>query len=259
MKSKLIKIICLIFLFSSCNNRQDKSKIPLKKEKKTYQSIFLGLSPNMSENEFSTKIKELNKNGKLEDGKFPLLVDGQEFLFEINKRQNSIKLSYSEEYSVQEKHYLLYEKFDKEFSKKGIWFDKCKNNFFKILNKKYKLNKLQIPSKIDLEKIGLEYCDDYKIFVDQNKYILFGTKFYGLKDPIISMGFKHNKEEEEKSVIGNMVSTHDYGMKIFIYYIPVEKYQELKKRIIKEIKLKEYREKSYRNKQKEKIQNTNEL
>ena len=249
----------MIFLFSSCNNRQDKSKIPLKKEKKTYQPVFLGLSPNMSENEFSTRIKELNKNGKLQDSKFPLLVDGQEFLFEINKRQNSIKLSYSEEYSVQEKYNLLYEKFNKEFSEKGIWFDKCKNNFLKILNKKYKLNELQIPPKIDLEKIGLEYCNDYKIFVDQNKYILFGTKYYGLKDPLISMGLKHNKEEERKSVIGNIVSTHNYGMKIFIYYIPVENYQEFKNRIIKEIKLKEYIEKSYRNKQKEKIQNTNEL
>ncbi len=217
MKSKLIKIICLIFLFSSCNNRQDKSKIPLKKEKKTYQSIFLGLSPNMSENEFYTKIKVLNKNGKLQDNKIPLLVDGQEFLFEINKRHNSNKLSYSEEYSVQEKNYLLYKKFNKEFSEKGVFFNKCKNNFLNILNKKYKLNEFQIPSKIDLDKIGLEYCDEYKIFVDQNKYVFFGTNFYGLEDPIISMGLKHNDEEEEKSVIGNMVSTHYYGLKIFIY------------------------------------------
>ena len=96
----------------------------------------------MSENEFYTKIKVLNKNGKLQDNKLPLLVDGQEFLFEINKSQNSIKLSYSEEYSVQEKNYLLYKKFNKEFSEKGVLFNKCKNNFLNILNKKYKLNKI---------------------------------------------------------------------------------------------------------------------
>lgn len=244
----------MIFLLSSCNNTQNKSKVPLKKENRTYQPVFLGLSPNMSENEFSTKIKELNKNGKLEDSEFPLFVDGKEFLFEINKKHNSIKLKYSDKYSVEKKYksHLFYKKFNKEFSDKRVRYNSCKNNFLKILNKKYKLNEFQVPLNIDLEKIHLDWCDEYKIFVDKNKYIIFGTYIYGLEDPL-------RKEEDPLEILDNIIGTHDYGMDILIYYIPVENYQEFKNKIIKETKLKEYRENTESKKQKIKIQNSNEL
>jgi hypothetical protein len=258
MKFTLIKVICFLLLLSSCNN-QDKNinnTKPIKKEKK-YLPLFLGLSPYMSENDFSTKINELNKNRKLEYGKFPVLIDNEEYLFEIKKQHKSIKLSYTDEYTLTQKGKttLFFKKYSKEFSNKENKFNTIRNNFIKILSKKYKLNEFQIPSNIELEKIHLECCSSYKIFVDKDKYVIFGTSYYGLKDYLTSSGIKH-KESDEDNIFDNMITTHRYGMKILIYYFPIN---EFKRNFFEEIKLQNYRIKLEKNKQKKKSQNTEEL
>ena len=216
----------------------------------------------MSDKEFSTKINQLNKNGKLEDSKFPVLIDDEEFLFGIKNTHNSIKLTYNDEYHIQKKckRKVFFEKNKKEFSDKRVMFNKYKDKFLKILNKKYRLNDLQIPLHLDLENIGLESCDGYKIFVDNNKYVIFGTDYYGLEDWLLLTGIKYKEnEDEDDNMYDKMESTHTYGMKILMYYLSFEDYKVFKDKLNNEIELEKKRMKIEIKNKNKKLHNTDEL
>jgi hypothetical protein len=259
----ILVIISLFLLLSSCNGKNDKDinkTNPTIKKNKVYQSLFLGLNPQMSEKEFSNKIVELNKTGKLENKKFPLSIDGEEFLFDINKRQNSIRLNYTDEYTLQKKckSSLFFKKYKVEFNSKRNKFNKQKISFINILEKKYLLNKFQFPKNFDFDRIGLEcYVDcGYKIFVDKDKYIVFGTSIYGLEDYYILTGGTYHEEKDEDNVFDKMITNHNYGMKIFIYYFPIKEFDKI---IQNEINLENHLKELQKKKEESKIQNTNEL
>lgn len=256
-------ITCIFVLLSSCNSNNEKGVTktnPTIKKNKDYQSLFLGLNPKMSDKEFSNKIVELNKTGKLENKKFPLSINGEEFLFDINKKQNSIRLSYTDEYTLQKKckSSLFFKKYKSEFQSKRNKFYKQKNSFINILKKKYSLNKYQFPKNFDFDRIGLECYEDcgYTIFIDKDKYIVFGTTIYGLEDYFILTGGKYNEDNDEDNVFDKMITTHNYGMKIFIYYFPIKEFNLM---FQNQINLNNHLKELQKKKAERKIQNTNEL
>lgn len=241
-------LVSLFILLSSCNNKNNSVKNSTNstiKKHNNYKSLFLGLSPQMSDKEFSNKIVELNKSGKLENNKFPLLIDGEEFLFEINKKHNSIKLSFKDEYTLQKKckSSLFFKQNRKEFLSKRIKFNKYKISFINILKKKYSLNKFQFPKNFNFDKIGLECYEDcsYTIFVDKDKYVVFGTSIYGLEDYYILTGNKYNEETEKENVFDKLITNHNYGISIFIHYFSIQEFDKLyKEELTLEKKYKKY-------------------
>lgn len=256
-------LISFFLLLSSCNDKNNTSKnnsISVTKKDKKYQSLFLGLNPQMSDEEFSNKIVELNKTGKLENKKFPLLIDGEEFLFEIIKQNNSIRLSYKEEYTIQKKckSSQFFKKHKLLFQSKRNKFNKNKISFINIFKKKYSFNKFQFPKNFDFDRIGLECYEDcgYTIFQDKDKYVVFGSSIYGLEDYFILTGNKYNEEDDNDNVFDKMITNHNYGMNIFIYYFPIKEFDKIYKN---EINLENHLNGIEKKKQESKIKNTDEL
>ena len=79
--NKVIYLFCLSYFLLSCEKKEDvinktiKSTINTKEEKNPksdLKPLFLGLSPNMSDEEFQRKIKQLNGEGILENSNFDI-------------------------------------------------------------------------------------------------------------------------------------------------------------------------------------------
>lgn len=228
-------LILMIMIFVSCN---DKVEVQSKKVV-DHKSLFLTLNPYDTNSEFYEKVKKLNKEHKLEKGKFILRLNNQNFPFDVIKNTNSISLSYSKE----EEH--LFSSLNYEIS------DTLNNKYKKILktikqiyDEKYVMNDKQIPAD------GLYYFENmkYTLYKDSDKYILFG---YKLQDERIG----NNKEREEemkeflkpflgknksKNPISNVISSADakntFGVKIKIDYFEKKYIDSLLTKIDSDIK-----------------------
>lgn len=196
----------------------------IKPEMITYNPIFIGLSPKMSDEEFTLQIQKLNDENKLVDKKFPLTIGKDNYLFEIIKKVNSITLKYSEQesesfndvnYEISDNHLAFYN------DKKATLID--------IFNSKYKLSQKQIPENINLENYFLEK-DNYSRYEDEEKTILVGYRIIGDRYPSLQERQRIEREKKEKTPkhplenIGDFIPTEKsnsyalFGIEVEINY-----------------------------------------
>lgn len=155
-----------LLIFASCNNKEEEKS----KKDKFNQPVFLTLSPYISNNQFYEEIKKLNQEHKLENGKFVLRLNNENYYFNITKNKHSICLLYSqdEEYLFSSLNYELSDFINNKYKK-------TLKTIKSVYDKKYVLNEKQIP--LD----GLYYFDNmkYTLYKNDDKYILFGYKLIG--------------------------------------------------------------------------------
>lgn len=232
-------VILLTFLLIACQKSENK-KIPDSENQKTtltkQKPLFLSLFPEMSNIDFKNQIKKLNSQGILTESKFPMIINNNEYNFEILKKPNSIVLYYddyindknsSDDYVVIKKH----EKYGKLFNSKI-------NEILSLFDKKYSLYEFQIPENLDLRELNLS-SEDYRIYNDNDKFIIIGYSnitFASPKDIEEMFGIKPN---EEKTGMGKaydqMASREDlkFDLEININYYRKEEFLVILKKIKK--------------------------
>ena len=182
---KLLSLLCVSYFILCCENKKEvvnnkliKSTLNTKEEKMLkpdLKPLFLGLSPNMSNQEFQLKIKQLNSEGVLDYNNFDISSGNDVISFSVTKTENTIRLETSDS---------ILSIFSPEdgttgnsSNTVGEYIEK-KNKILKIYQDKYNKSKVQIPEGINLSTYKLSK-DKYILFTDQDKYVIFG---YSLMD-----------------------------------------------------------------------------
>jgi hypothetical protein len=222
IKKIILLILCIPFsncmqkpnIESSINN-YDTIKPEIKKDIADLHvnPIFLSLSPRMSDEAFSNEIRKLNIEEKLSDNKFIVNNKNVNYSFNIEKTNNSIRLKYSDEEtkSIQNLNYKKSENYlNKYIDRKDI--------LMQIFDSKYELGKIQLPQNIVLNNYGFSK-ENYKLFVNDNKYIIVGYTILGSKIPN-----QQEKEIEEKK-LKNL-------NELFYYMAQAENSRELKNHVV---------------------------
>ena len=158
----------MILIFINCNsNPNSNNDSGLENKVALYKPLFMTLHPHETTSEFFNKIKKLNREGKLEKGKFIVRLNNANFSFDVIKRKNSIGLWHTqkEEWSHSS---LSYAKSDEINTK----YQNILNTIKQIFDDKYVVNDKQIPlqSQFYFENMN------YTLYKDKDKYILFGYK-----------------------------------------------------------------------------------
>lgn len=246
MKYKTI-LILLFFSLLSCEkiiSKKTNDNISVKTIEKKVNSqnivpIFIGLSPNMSDEVFDEKIKKLNEDGKLVDGEFVITVKNKNYPFQVLKTNNSIRLKYStqETKAFENVSYAISENYLSIYKNK-------KNDIIEIFDLKYKLNKTQIPTNIYLPIYHLEK-ENYKLYKDQLKSILVGyTMIGGIYPSLEEREIEKRKKEEKVSDdplanIGDFIRSEksnyaQFGMEIEINYYENTEMERILKKMLDE-------------------------
>lgn len=242
--SKISLYGMMILIFINCNSNSNNDS-GLKKKVGVYKPLFMTLHPHETTSEFFNKIKRLNKEGKLEKGKFILKLNNAIFSFDVIKRKNSIGLWHTqkEEWSYST---LSYEKSDLINTK----YQNILNTIKQIFDDKYVLNEKQIPlqSQFYFENMN------YTLYKDKDKYILFGYKLQ--KERIGNAAEREEemnrflertmgKESYKKDVNSNSRElkwessddpTQTFGLKIIVDYFEKKYIDSILIKIDKEIK-----------------------
>lgn len=224
-----------LLIFVCCNNKVEEKP----NKDKFHQPLFMTLSPYISDNQFYEKTKKLNKEHKLEKGKFVLRLNNENYYFNITKDKHSISLLHSQK---EECFYssLSYELSDFLNNK----YKKTLNKIKSVYDKKYILNDKQIP--LD----GLYYFENmkYTLYKDKDKYILFGYKLVGsrigneierqkrLDEMIRKMGIKDKSENTMYKHLSSNDPKITFGIKIKIDYFEKGYIDSLLVRIDKDTK-----------------------
>ena len=228
IKNYLILLICLFFI--NCKNKENEINTNINNEvlnksvETEFKPIFIGLSPKMSDEAFSNEIDKLNKEHKLIDSKFPLTIGNDDYLFDLQKINNSIRLKYStqETKSFENVNYQISDKYLEIYNLK-------KDNLLKVFNSKYKLNDYQIPTNINLDSYNLKK-EHYKLYKDNDKSILVGYSIIGDRYPsqkereIIKQKKNEKISDNPLENIGDHISNHEtsnyavFGIEIEINY-----------------------------------------
>ena len=165
LKFSYYSLISLLFcsMILSCNNKVEEK---LKKDE-FHPTLFLTLSPYMSDDQFYNESKKLNQENKLEKGKFVLRLNNKNYYLNVDKYKHSITLSYSKNEEVLFSS-LSYERSDVLNSK----YEQVLNDIKPVYDKKYIKNNKQIPlgGFYPLENLK------YTLYKDKDKYVLFGYK-----------------------------------------------------------------------------------
>lgn len=184
LRNSLILLSCITII--NCKKIENETQEELNNDINNYYSseeeieftsIFIGLSPKMSDKTFSEAITKLNNENKLIDNKFPVIVENENYLFSIQKTRNSIKLNYSKQETKSSEN-INYEISDKYLRK----YNSEKDKFIKVFDSKYSLSEVQLPKNILLQNYDLnkEY---YRLYKDLEKSILLGFSVIGDKYP----------------------------------------------------------------------------
>lgn len=158
-----ISFIILLFLSISCEKTNKKSSIEENLIKKNKSSLFMGLSPHMTDKDFDDKIKSLNISGKLNDGSFTVKVKDDEYYFRVYKYKNSITLGAHKQSNFIYTDYEEYERKTKEE------YSKLKD-FAEKIEAKYKDKKNESLTSIFFEDWGLER-GDFGVYRDSSKTV----------------------------------------------------------------------------------------
>jgi hypothetical protein len=242
--SKITLAILIILTFTGCKKSNDDLKnneteiAPLEtKSIKNHHPIFLGLSPYMTETEFSNEINNLNSQSKLNGSRFIVQMDNKDYYFEVKKTANTIKLIYSDQTSkaIQNVSYKISEGYLQLYQSRM-------NDFLKIFDSKYD-KKIIMPTNIHLSNYGLSK-ENYQIFRDSSKTVLIGYKLNGYRYPSPSeREYENSKKEKEipDGILDNIGEQMDrgkersnfvvFGLDVEIDYYYNEEFDELFKKI----------------------------
>lgn len=165
LKFSYYSLISLLFcsMILSCNNKVEEKT----KKDEFHPTLFLTLSPYMSDDQFYNESKKLNQNNTLEKGKFVLRLNNKNYFLNVDKYKHSITLSYSKNEEVLFSS-LSYERSDVLNNK----YEQILNDIKLVYDKKYIKNDKQIPLGGFYPLGNLKYT----LYKDKDKYILFGYK-----------------------------------------------------------------------------------
>lgn len=232
-------LLCSMML--SCNKKVEEK---LKKDE-FHPPLFLTLSPYMSGNQFHSESKKLNKNNKLEKGKFVLRINNKNYFLNVDKYKHSITLSYSKNEEV------LYSSLSYELS--DILNNKYKKTLIEIksvFDKKYIQNEQQIPLRVFYPLGNLKYT----LYKDKDKYILFGYKLITNKignkterqKDLDKLSRQMGRKSKSDNSMFTRLSSNDpkitFGIKIKIDYFEKDYMDSLLVKIYKDIKDSELKE-----------------
>lgn len=252
LKFLYFSLISLLFcsMILSCNNKvEEKSK-----KDEFHPTLFLTLSPYMSDNQFYNESKKLNQNNKLEKGKFVLRLNNKNYFFNVDKYKHSITLSYSKNEEVLFSS-LSYERSDVLNNK----YEQILNDIKPVYDRKYIKNDKQIPLGGFYPLGNLKYT----LYKDKDKYILFGYKLIanrigneterqkeldelnrkmGRKGKSDNSMFTHLSSNDPKITFGIKIKI-DYFEKDYIDSLLVKIDEDIKDSKLKELNIKQLKEK----------------
>lgn len=239
--------ILVILIIGSCRkpsndlqNQENKINPSEAKKVKKHNSLFLGLNPYMTEYDFSTEISNLNSQNKLNNGRFIIPVNNQDYYFDVKKTINTIRLTYSDQTS-KSVHNLSYRISDEHLQ---LYENKI-NDLLKIFNSKYNGEEKVIPTEVNLSYYGLRK-EHYRIFQDSSKTVLIGYTINGYRCPSPSeQAYENSKKKKEKTPdhplenIGKFIDRENqssnfviFGLEVDIDYYYNDEFNKLFQKII---------------------------
>ena len=243
--SKIILAILVSLAFVSCRKSNEDAinhnqQIAPAKAKNiiNHSPLFLGLSPNMTEYEFSKEIDKLDSQSKLSGDRFIIPVNKEDFYFEVKKTENTIRLSYSDQTTkaIENVSYKISDDYLKHY-------ENSVNDFLKIFDSKYDGKNMIMPTNVYLLNYGLKNVN-YRIFQDSSKTVLIGYKINGLRYPSPSEQEYENSKKSKKipdsslENIGDFINTGkehsnfvSFGLEVDVDYYYNEEFNKLFQRI----------------------------
>lgn len=271
---KKITLIILVIIFSNCSNPRDNNEINKTTDlHNNSEPIFLGLSANMSKNDFDSIIN----SSPFDKGMFTIKLNDNRIDFKVNQRSKQILLTYNNVRKVSTSQ------LDNNSSSNLLRNNRTTiKNLLKVFKKKYPQEVLNLPFQKSKNSIGYQTTfelggfringirkkgfkdygysrDIYRVFQDSLKTIFIGYTIQGeivnsnkdleklIKDsremandpnnPWAFMG-EFTAEDAEKELVRRSVSSNhsevNFGIIIEIRYMHNEDYGELFELIQKE-------------------------
>ena len=245
MRIRSIFFMIIILLSISCfekSNNLDNS------EKKNRPPLFMGLSPDMTDQEFEDEINNLNFSGKLQSGHFVVKID-EKYWFNITKDENSISLF------ADNRTNFTYADYDGYIKKKEIANSRFKE-IIKKIEDKYKDKKNESLTNMLFKDISLE-GRTMGVYRDLSKTVSIQFNYH-IDDYDSEQHIKDNYEYFSTDERGRIVRSSSENISINISYYYNDDFDKiLKKKIddkifseqneIEELKRKEEKEKVLEN------------